>query len=79
MLLQCLGICTIISAEHVRNAAGKPGGRVGLRLDDGKLVSVRLSDVRNYAFVEETTTERHTPVAGEIIRHEFGKESDGGQ
>src|SRR5262249_21747244 len=49
IVLQALGVCTIVRADHVRNAAGKPGGRVTIRTERGELVEVTLSQVRSHA------------------------------
>jgi hypothetical protein len=49
IVLQSLGVCTIVRADHVRNAAGKPGGRVTIQTDRGEMVGVTLSQIRNYA------------------------------
>lgn len=47
--LQILGICTIVRADHVRNATGKPGGRITIQTDRGELVEVPLSQIRSHA------------------------------
>lgn len=47
--LTILGECTVVRADHVRNAAGKPGGRVILRSARGEFVSVTLSQLRTHA------------------------------
>jgi hypothetical protein len=49
ILLQVLGVCTIIRADHACNATGKPGGQVTIQTDRGELVEVTLSQVRSHA------------------------------
>ena len=49
ILLQALGECTVVRADHVCNATGKPGGRVTLQRTNGELIEVRLSQVREHA------------------------------
>ena len=49
VVLAALGICTIIRADHVRNATGKPGGRIVLQTPEGEHVSVTLSQLREHA------------------------------
>ena len=46
---QCAGVCTIVRADHVTNASGKPGGRVVLRTRRGEEFAVPLSQVRSHA------------------------------
>ena len=53
IVLQVLGACTVVRADHVRNAVGRPGGRVILQTDKGELVSVTLSNIRNHAVLIE--------------------------
>jgi hypothetical protein len=47
--LTVLGVCTVVRADHVRNAAGKPGGRVTLQTTKGELISVPLTQLRQHA------------------------------
>ncbi len=47
--LTVLGVCTVVRADHVRNAAGNPGGRVTLQTAEGELISVPLSQLRQHA------------------------------
>jgi hypothetical protein len=49
IVLQTLGVCTIVRTDHVCNAAGKPGGRVTIQTDRGEMVDVSLSQVRSHA------------------------------
>lgn len=53
IVLQCVGVCTVVRADHVRNATGKPGGRVTLRTSRGELVQVTLSQLRSHAVLLE--------------------------
>ena len=46
--LKEMGVCTVIRAEHCRNA-GKPGGNVWLETEYGEIAKVNLSQIRNYA------------------------------
>lgn len=47
--LQVAGVCTVVRADHVRNAAGKPGGRITLRTARGHQFQVPLSQLREHA------------------------------
>ena len=53
VMLQILGTCTVVRANHVRNATGRPGGRVTLQTDRGERVQVTLSQVRDHAALVE--------------------------
>ncbi|MHB8861742.1 MAG: hypothetical protein ACYC6N_05005 [Pirellulaceae bacterium] len=47
------GVCTIVRADHVCNAVGKPGARLWLQTERGDLVGVTLSQVRQHAVLIE--------------------------
>ena len=51
--LQVAGVCTVVRADHVRNAAGKPGGRITLRTVRGEEFQVTLSQLRQHAVLLE--------------------------
>lgn len=58
VMLQALGVCTVVRADHVSNAAGRPGGRVTLQPARGEMVQVLLSQVREHAvLIEEGLTQ----------------------
>ncbi|MBL8824438.1 MAG: hypothetical protein JNJ77_17760 [Planctomycetia bacterium] len=58
VLLQCLGKCEVIRADHVTNAVGKPGGRITLQMENGEVFDVTLSQVREHAELIEDGLEK---------------------
>jgi hypothetical protein len=48
VMLQVLGTCTVVRADHVRSDTGKPGGRVIVQTERGELEQVSLSHVREH-------------------------------
>lgn len=47
--LQVVGACTILRADHIPNAARRPGGRVTLKTERGEVFTVTLSQLRDHA------------------------------
>jgi hypothetical protein len=58
IVLQVCGTCIVVRADHVRNAAGRPGGRVTLKTDREELIRVTLSQLREHANLVEDGLEQ---------------------